>query len=120
LGLLLLGVCIWRLWPTISGKKDSSEEEQDDRKETKGPDRPGDKRPSDKERPDDKRPGDKERPDDKPDPVVLPPREPPPFKDRLPWQPAELVQVLGDERGRHWGNIDRLDWRGARIVSSSH
>ena len=25
--------------------------------------------------------------------------------DRLAWQPAELVAVLGEHRGRHWGMV---------------
>ena len=52
-------------------------------------------------------------------PVVLPPAKIPPWKGRLPWQPAELALVLGDERGRHWGGINLLAWSGdgKRLVS---
>jgi WD40 repeat protein/serine/threonine protein kinase len=35
-------------------------------------------------------------------------REKLPDGERLPWQPGEVAQVLGDHRGRHWGGINSL------------
>lgn len=114
LGLIVAGM-LWRFLPERGGDP-KPEEEPEEPKQVKGPDRP-----DDRERPRDKvQPRDKENLREKPAPVLLPPREPPPFKDRLPWQPAELVQVLGDERGRHWAGAEAVVWSGdgKRLVSS--
>jgi WD40 repeat protein/serine/threonine protein kinase len=56
-----------------------------------------------------------------------PPSLPAPFQaglghERFPWQPAELVAVLGEERQRHWGEVngvaiaDKRNW----IVSAGN
>src|SRR5262249_34216430 len=37
--------------------------------------------------------------------------EEPSLKDRLPRYPEELVAVLGDDRGRHWGPVRSLAFR---------
>ena len=47
------------------------------------------------------------------DPEAVPP------ENLLAWQPAELVAVLGEHRGRHWGMVRCLGIhpRGRRIAS---
>lgn len=42
-----------------------------------------------------------------------------PEAERFPWQPKELVAVLGEQRGRHWGRIHNLSFSadGKTIVS---
>jgi serine/threonine-protein kinase len=100
----LLLVLIWNPFAGSDGKPGHGEEQvgkdgpPEDRKDGKG-DAPPRKDESD-------------RPPDKQPVVLVPPREPPPWKGRLPWQPVELVQVIGDERGRHWGAVDGVAWSG--------
>lgn len=43
-------------------------------------------------------------PFDRLDPSTIPPEE------RFPWQPKELVAVLGSHHGWHWHEVRRLDW----------
>lgn len=31
-----------------------------------------------------------------------------PAEERFPWQPKELVAVIGEHRGRHWGSVNRI------------
>lgn len=33
-----------------------------------------------------------------------------PEAERFPWQPKELVAVLGEHRGRHWGTVQQVLW----------
>jgi hypothetical protein len=42
-----------------------------------------------------------------------------PAGDHLGWQPEELVAVLGEHKGRHWGMVRCVSWRpnGKQIVS---
>jgi serine/threonine-protein kinase len=42
-----------------------------------------------------------------------------PAEERFPWQPKELVAVLGTHRGRHWGEVRGLAYHpGGRVVAS--
>jgi hypothetical protein len=51
-------------------------------------------------------------------PIV--PAPPPAESVRLPWHPRELVRILGDKRGRHWGKVNGVAWSldGRFIVSA--
>jgi WD40 repeat protein/serine/threonine protein kinase len=42
-----------------------------------------------------------------------------PAAERFPWQPAELVAVLGEHRQRHWARVQSVAWSadGTRIAS---
>lgn len=50
---------------------------------------------------------------DKLDPKAIPESE------RFPWQPKELVAVLGEHRGRHWSVVNQLAWsRDGKFVAT--
>ncbi len=122
---LAVAVVLFLLWNPFAGSNEKADrrEEQarkgdpsDDPRKPEAPDKPPPKDAAEKPPP-------RDPPDNLPDKVplaIVPPREPPPWKGRLPWQPAELAQVLGDERGRHWGAVNLVVWSGdgRRLASS--
>jgi serine/threonine protein kinase/WD40 repeat protein len=109
--LLLL---LWNPFAGSDGKPDRGEEQvrKDDPKDEPGKDSPKDEPNKDRKPDPPLRKDEPEKPPEKKPLVLVPPHEPPPFKDRLPWQPAELVEVIGDERGRHWGSVEQVVWSG--------
>src|SRR5262249_41743866 len=43
-----------------------------------------------------------------------------PAAERFPWQPKELVAVIGEHRGRNWGYVSQLAWSAdGQFVGSS-
>ena len=117
-GVMALAALLLLLWNPFAGSngKPDREEEQVRKPDPKDePDKDGkpaaslgkDGKPDNPPRKDEP-----DKPPEKKPLVPVPPRDPPPFKDRLPWQPAELVEVIGDERGRHWGSAEGLVWSG--------